>query len=342
MTGSRIRVWYGDHPNATVNSVAFSVSGTHVIASFSNGTVEIWDTIEGHVEEDVTKSLGTATLSGPVAFSSSERGQIVCVASGSTICIWDRITNTQIKRLQEHTDDVVCIAFSPDGSRIVSGSLDRTVRLWVVESPNGCKGCKGCKGFKGSKASWDRHNGASQHRLTHKNAVLSVQVCGPRGVSLSDAPENAIYVWDSVTMQQIARLGKHKSHVSSVELSAGNRRLVSGSLNGRLCLWDYTQQNTSSRNRVIYIPFPDTSTIDKTSDCTITIDQGAFIIKNDNWPNGKLLCYYTDYTGAVGSIVSIETAQRGPMIWVKTGPDKEGNKQWQSLDFSRMISACFS
>src|SRR5262249_45338506 len=41
-------------------------------------------------------------------------------------------TPAAVPRFQGHTGPVLCLAFSPDGRRALSGSADETVRLWDV------------------------------------------------------------------------------------------------------------------------------------------------------------------------------------------------------------------
>ena len=40
----------------------------------------------------------------------------------------------QVRALDGHTDQVTSTSFSLDGKRIVSGSLDKTVKIWDVET----------------------------------------------------------------------------------------------------------------------------------------------------------------------------------------------------------------
>ena len=49
----------------------------------------------------------------------------------TTVRLWDADTGQPVGQpLTGHTDAVSSVAFSPDGTRIVSGSADNTVRLW--------------------------------------------------------------------------------------------------------------------------------------------------------------------------------------------------------------------
>ena len=44
--------------------------------------------------------------------------------------VWDVQTGKELLQLKGHTNGVICVAWSPDGKRILTGGLDRTVRLW--------------------------------------------------------------------------------------------------------------------------------------------------------------------------------------------------------------------
>ncbi|KAF8871046.1 hypothetical protein BD779DRAFT_1577803 [Infundibulicybe gibba] len=55
--------------------------------------------------------------------------------------IWDAITCVEIALLQGHGNAIMSIAYSPDNEHIVSGSKDRSVRVWnkcsyIPQTPN--------------------------------------------------------------------------------------------------------------------------------------------------------------------------------------------------------------
>src|SRR5581483_5493715 len=48
--------------------------------------------------------------------------------------IWDVATMKPVATLEGHTDRVAALAFSPDGSLLVTGGVDSTARVWDLKT----------------------------------------------------------------------------------------------------------------------------------------------------------------------------------------------------------------
>jgi WD40 repeat protein len=46
------------------------------------------------------------------------------------IKVWDLAGGHEVLTLRGHSAGINCVAFSPDGRRLVSGSIDWTARVW--------------------------------------------------------------------------------------------------------------------------------------------------------------------------------------------------------------------
>ena len=51
---------------------------------------------------------------------------------GWFIELWDTMTGQSLRRLEAHRASIVSLVFSPDSSRLASGSIDGTARVWDV------------------------------------------------------------------------------------------------------------------------------------------------------------------------------------------------------------------
>ncbi|MCO5592370.1 hypothetical protein L7F22_046372 [Adiantum nelumboides] len=77
------------------------------------------------------RESSTATTTSCRTLSSRRTASFALSASwDKTLRLWDLNTGTTARRFVGHTSDVLSVSFSADNRQIVSGSRDRTIKLW--------------------------------------------------------------------------------------------------------------------------------------------------------------------------------------------------------------------
>ncbi len=82
-------------------------------------------------QEFPVRTLGFGTVLS-VAFSPDGRYLAAGTGGGSSVQLIDTTTWAVARTLEGHTDWVFSVAFSPDGRLPASGSVDKTIKLWVI------------------------------------------------------------------------------------------------------------------------------------------------------------------------------------------------------------------
>jgi WD40 repeat protein len=132
-TGAEQGVLVG-HTRA-VMGLAFSPDA-HLLASGDfAGVVKLWDVAARTEWATLTASEETDYLEEVAAVAFSPDGRVLAVALGRAVQLWDVTTAKRLALLEGHKGKVTSLAFSPGGTRLASGSYDRTVRLWDVGRP---------------------------------------------------------------------------------------------------------------------------------------------------------------------------------------------------------------
>lgn len=238
-----------------MQSVAFSPDGKLVASGSSDATVRIWSTETGQpVGPPLRGHLGTVL---DVAFN-PDGHTIVSGGADGTVREWDiKQAREIVPPMQGHAIQVRSVAYSPDGQTIVSGGEDQTIRRWnartgqpvgaplirqagaiwsVAYSPDGRRLVSASSDRTLQR--WDAQSGTpiGEPMRGHSGIAFSAEFT-PDGRIISGG-DSTVRVWNAETGAPIAALHGHINIVMSVAVSAEGDKVVSGSTDNTVRVWD--------------------------------------------------------------------------------------------------------
>ena len=198
---------YRPSHTAGIVSVGFSNDGSKIVSGALDNTVKVWTVADAKLSLPIHTD---AVYS--VAFS-SDRANIFSLSRSSSnnasIRVWNASSGNLVSSTAGLTGGVYSAAYSPDGSKIVSASFDKTVKIWNASNGNLIVTCTG-----------------------HTDSVYSVAF-SPDGTKIvSGSADKTVKVWNASSGNLIATSTGHTGSVNSVTFSTDGSKIVSG---GGIC-----------------------------------------------------------------------------------------------------------
>ena len=197
---------------------SFSASGNRFVTFAGDYTIGIWSAETG--ERVNTISLGSMSfLRGAIL---SPDGTRVATQQDKAVNVFDAQTGEHLSTFQEHGDRVTALAYSRDGSRLVSGSWDSDLRLWAANQATEGPGLKreivdlasspattivASASRQGIASLWDRNDGREilSIRAAPELSGLASVAMSPDGSRVAtSASFRGVAVWDARTGERTA------------------------------------------------------------------------------------------------------------------------------------------
>ena len=171
-----------------------------------------------------------------------------------TARLWGAASGATIRTFTGHTNLVQCVAFSPDGTQILTGSRDGTARLWNANTGVPLRTFSGMAWVRsvqfasdgatiltGSNDTtariWDAHTGAPIRTFLHPDRVRSAVFSPDGSMVLTGCQDMLARLWNSTAGTIVRTFSGHTGEVWSVAFSPDGTRALSGGDDKTARLW---------------------------------------------------------------------------------------------------------
>ncbi len=141
-----------------------------------------------------------------------------------TARVWNRESGQVLATMKHGGDYVYCVAFSPDGRFLATGSNDAAgfVQIWDVLSGKRLKSIQG-----------------------HEDAVLSIAFSKDGTRLLTSSYDKTARLWDASSGKELHKFAGHTWWVNSAAFSADEARVVTAGQDGTAIVWEVASDKRS-------------------------------------------------------------------------------------------------
>lgn len=240
-------------PTSIYWRATFSPDGSRIVADDRNN-VYVWWASGG----PITDFPG----SGPVF--SPNGNTLLTKLGGDRFQLWNVADWTPMRTLtlSGHTGNIVCLAYSPDGTRILTGSDDRTAKLWDADTGSDIRtfwghsnqvdsvafaadGSKVLTGSLNDKYARLWHVVPSAPSLLgHLSPVTALALSWDAATSLVTAHVNGeVNIWNTADGSLLSTFSNSGTTITSVAISPDGGLVMAGTESNELYVWRTVDQS---------------------------------------------------------------------------------------------------
>jgi WD40 repeat protein/tRNA A-37 threonylcarbamoyl transferase component Bud32 len=215
----------------TITSVGLFQDGHQILSADESGEVRAWEADTGAfrvIAKEPDAAMTTVAAIDPkgrwlATTGTKFLGKLLQKNPSYDIHLWDVTGGKLLFTLPGHQETVRCLAFTPDGKRLISGSDDKSLRVW------------------------DPETGALLNTLKdHENAITGLAVFPDRTRFASTSADGTCRVWElypgDVFGIEIRRsmpvFRGHEGVMNGVAVAADNRTVITAGHDFSLNIWD--------------------------------------------------------------------------------------------------------
>jgi|GEM_PF-314625 len=239
------------HKNRII-TVLVTADGRRIITGSEDHTIKVWDLESG-------KELHTLSDYIEGRFAVASDVGIGVSTDDNAINVWDLKRGMIIRKLVGHKASIKTITVTQDGRLAVSWSKDKTIKVWDLESgkevqtflvhrspphastvdPNGRYFISGS--VDGEIKVWDLAQKTELYTIAgHKDPIMAIAVTPDcKHIVSASRQNNSLEVRDIMNGKVLFSLEGHTRFINAIVFSKDGRRMVTGSQDKTLKVWDW-------------------------------------------------------------------------------------------------------
>lgn len=205
-----------------VTAAALNAAGTQAASGAADGQTSIWK-LDAVAPRALAGDNGAPATVSAISADGKQLATDGVAAGKPAIIVRDIASGAVTKTLAGHEGAITALAFSADGTKVISGSADKTARVWTLADS------KEIAKFAG-----------------HTNTVTGVTFNSNAVQAITGSADNSLKSWTVADAKEVANFAGHAGPISGVAMTPNDQQIISASADQTVRLWNPAGQQTAA------------------------------------------------------------------------------------------------